>query len=169
RGFSRRVSARGTAGDADGPPLWGSGRVAAQVHVAPMSVAAPLVSRAFDCAVDGDEWTARVEATKALHLTGPALRLFETSRSLQPARQVNAVVRVTARHPPRSEVVSRGLLRAACPARGDANCGMDVTGRAFARRHVIPQLAVTRRVRWITRSTNTSTGSRHGPRVAPPR
>ena len=28
-----------------------------------------------------------------LHLTGPALRFFETSRSLQPARQVNAVVR----------------------------------------------------------------------------
>src|ERR1700731_2146642 len=30
---------------------------------------------------------------QALHLTGPALRFFETSRSLQPARQVNAVVR----------------------------------------------------------------------------
>src|SRR5262245_31820857 len=30
---------------------------------------------------------------KALHLTGPALRFFETPRSLQPARQVNAVVR----------------------------------------------------------------------------
>ncbi len=28
-----------------------------------------------------------------LHLTGPALRFFEISRSLQPARQVNAVVR----------------------------------------------------------------------------
>ena len=28
-----------------------------------------------------------------LHLTGPALRFFATSRSLQPARQVNAVVR----------------------------------------------------------------------------
>lgn len=28
-----------------------------------------------------------------LHLTGPALRFFKTSRSLQPARQVNAVVR----------------------------------------------------------------------------
>jgi hypothetical protein len=28
-----------------------------------------------------------------LHLTGPALRFSETSRSLQPARQVNAVVR----------------------------------------------------------------------------
>jgi hypothetical protein len=31
--------------------------------------------------------------TMALHLTGPALRFFETSRFLQPARQVNAVVR----------------------------------------------------------------------------
>ena len=28
-----------------------------------------------------------------LHLTGPALRFFATSRSLRPARQVNAVVR----------------------------------------------------------------------------
>src|SRR5437588_522889 len=32
---------------------------------------------------------------KALHLPGPALRFFETSLSLQPARQVNAVVRRT--------------------------------------------------------------------------
>src|SRR5262245_43030900 len=31
--------------------------------------------------------------TMTLHLTGPALRLCKTSRSLQPARQVNAVVR----------------------------------------------------------------------------
>jgi putative transposase len=30
---------------------------------------------------------------RALHLTGPALRFFATPRSLQPARQVNAVVR----------------------------------------------------------------------------
>lgn len=30
-------------------------------------------------------------ANKALHLTGPARGFFETSRSLQPARQVNAV------------------------------------------------------------------------------
>src|SRR5262249_20182634 len=58
RRFSRRVSARGAAGDAEGPPLWGSGRVAAQVHAAPMSVAAPLVSRAYDCAVSGDVCTA---------------------------------------------------------------------------------------------------------------
>ena len=28
--------------------------------------------------------------TMTLHLTGPALRFFETSRSLQPARQVNS-------------------------------------------------------------------------------
>jgi hypothetical protein len=37
----------------------------------------------------------RVEGcrTTALHLTRPALRFFETSRSLQPARQVNGVVR----------------------------------------------------------------------------
>jgi Ankyrin repeats (3 copies) len=34
-----------------------------------------------------------VPPNKALHLTGPARRFFETSRSLQPARQVNAVVR----------------------------------------------------------------------------
>src|SRR5262245_59838170 len=33
------------------------------------------------------------EPSKALHLTGPASRFFETSRSLQPAPQVNAVVR----------------------------------------------------------------------------
>src|SRR5262245_20168162 len=32
-------------------------------------------------------------ANQALHLTGPASRFSETSRSLQPARQVNAVVR----------------------------------------------------------------------------
>src|ERR1044071_709863 len=31
-------------------------------------------------------------ASQPLHLTGPALRFFETPRSLQPARQVNAVV-----------------------------------------------------------------------------
>src|SRR5438105_5345780 len=37
--------------------------------------------------------TGRVAAANnALHFTGPALRFFETSRSLQPARQVNAVV-----------------------------------------------------------------------------
>ena len=30
---------------------------------------------------------------KALHLTGPALRFSDTSGSLRPARQVNAVVR----------------------------------------------------------------------------
>src|SRR5262245_12641822 len=30
---------------------------------------------------------------KVLHLAGPALRFFKASRSLQPARQVNAVVR----------------------------------------------------------------------------
>ena len=34
---------------------------------------------------------------QALHLTGPALRFFETSGSLQPARQGNAVVRPHAR------------------------------------------------------------------------
>jgi hypothetical protein len=34
---------------------------------------------------------------KALHLTGPALRFFETLRSLQPARQVNAIVGRTSR------------------------------------------------------------------------
>src|SRR5206468_3586523 len=32
---------------------------------------------------------------KALHVTGPTLRFSETSGSLQPARQVNAVVRRT--------------------------------------------------------------------------
>ena len=32
-------------------------------------------------------------SNNALHLTGRARRLFETSRSVQPARQVNAVVR----------------------------------------------------------------------------
>src|SRR5262249_17452205 len=32
-------------------------------------------------------------ANQALYSTGPALRFFETTRSLQPARQVNAVVR----------------------------------------------------------------------------
>ena len=45
--------------------------------------------------VDGLVWRRRrkAAANKAFHLTGPALRFFETSRSLQPARQVNAVVR----------------------------------------------------------------------------
>src|SRR5207237_10404537 len=33
------------------------------------------------------------ERTRTLHLTGTAWRFFDTSRSLQPARQVNAVVR----------------------------------------------------------------------------
>jgi RNA recognition motif-containing protein len=36
--------------------------------------------------------TTTVPPNKALHLTGLALRFFETSRSLQPARQVNAFV-----------------------------------------------------------------------------
>src|SRR5437667_5539332 len=34
-----------------------------------------------------------VGRTMTLHLTGPALRISEASSSLQPARQVNAVVR----------------------------------------------------------------------------
>ncbi len=41
----------------------------------------------------GKGLTLRAAANKALHLTGPAIRFFETSRSLQPARQVNAAVR----------------------------------------------------------------------------
>jgi len=44
--------------------------------------------------INGSGWAVdRAGANKALHLTGPALRFFETSRSLQPARQVNAVIR----------------------------------------------------------------------------
>ena len=46
-----------------------------------------------------------------LHLTGPALRFFETSRSLQPARQVNAVVR---------------------PQEGDARCHETIRARWLA-------------------------------------
>ena len=38
------------------------------------------------------ELSVNAPPNKALHLTGPALRFFETSRSLQPARQVNGVV-----------------------------------------------------------------------------
>jgi hypothetical protein len=34
----------------------------------------------------------KAPANHALHLTGPASRFFEASRSLPPARQVNAVV-----------------------------------------------------------------------------
>jgi len=37
-------------------------------------------------------WWKRTGPNEALHLTGPALRFSETRRSLQPARQVNAVV-----------------------------------------------------------------------------
>src|SRR5262249_11080521 len=43
-------------------------------------------------------------ANQALHLTGPALRVSETPRSLQPARQVNAVVRP----PPLASPVEEG-------------------------------------------------------------
>src|SRR5262245_3000236 len=38
-------------------------------------------------------WLKDAPANQALHLTGPALRFSETSRSLLAARQVNAVVR----------------------------------------------------------------------------
>jgi hypothetical protein len=47
---------------------------------------------------------------KALQLTGPALRIFETSRSLQPARQVNAVVRPLERMPFPLDVRLRALV-----------------------------------------------------------
>jgi hypothetical protein len=43
------------------------------------------------CMYDGVAGFSR--RTRALHLTGPALQLFETTHSFQPARQVNAVVR----------------------------------------------------------------------------
>src|SRR5262249_25419164 len=40
-----------------------------------------------------DHWLSKARRTRTLHLTGPALRSCETSRSLQPARQGNAIAR----------------------------------------------------------------------------
>src|SRR5438132_967065 len=57
----------------------------------------------------------RVEGrrTMTLHLTGPALRFFETLRSLQPARQVNAVVRPQKRLVHRMATNSRAVRKLA--------------------------------------------------------
>src|SRR5437899_34719 len=71
--------------------------------------------------------------TRALHLTGPTLRFSATSRSLQPARQVNAVVR-----PQRHSMLERPRDGNAIHISAAASCGMGILGGRPRASHDVP-------------------------------